>query len=63
VLDLQLSVALPMDLEHQKLLTQPVFSVEPQTNATDRWGQRCAVFDLGTRSRRLDPPGFAQRSR
>jgi sugar lactone lactonase YvrE len=48
VLDLELSVALPMDLEHQRLLTQPVFSVEPQTIATDRWGQRCALFDLGT---------------
>jgi transglutaminase-like putative cysteine protease/sugar lactone lactonase YvrE len=47
VLDLELSVALPMDLENQRLLTQPAFSVEPQTIATDRWGQRCAVFDLG----------------
>ncbi|MHC4128297.1 MAG: transglutaminase domain-containing protein [Planctomycetota bacterium] len=47
VLDLRLSVALPTDLEHQELLSQPTFSRVPHAIETDQWGQRCAVFDLG----------------
>jgi hypothetical protein len=47
VLDLRLCVALPTDLEHQRILTEPVFSIEPYAIETDRWGQRCAIFELG----------------
>ncbi|MHC4615662.1 MAG: transglutaminase domain-containing protein, partial [Planctomycetota bacterium] len=46
VLDLRLCVALPTDLEHQRLLSEPVFSIEPYAVETDQWGQRCAIFEL-----------------
>ncbi|MFH0980039.1 MAG: transglutaminase domain-containing protein [Planctomycetota bacterium] len=47
VIDLTLNVALPMALPNQRLLTEPEFSVAPSQSGRDRWGQGCAVFELG----------------
>ncbi len=47
VTDLTLNLAVPVALPNQKLLSDPQFSQPPTRTATDRWGQPCAVFDLG----------------
>jgi transglutaminase-like putative cysteine protease/sugar lactone lactonase YvrE len=46
VTDLTLSVALPMELPAQTLLTEPEFSAPISETVTDRWDQPCAVFRL-----------------
>jgi len=46
--EVTLSVALPMALPRQKLLSEITYSQPPSKKARDRWGQECAVFDLGT---------------
>jgi len=47
VMGLTLNIALPMELPNQRLLTDVEFSVPPTRTTADRWGQRCALFDLG----------------
>ncbi len=48
VTDLKFNVALPMELPQQKLLTDVAFSQSPARTTRDRWGQRCALFELGS---------------
>ncbi|MHC4695346.1 MAG: transglutaminase domain-containing protein [Planctomycetota bacterium] len=48
ITDLTLNVAMPMELPNQKLLTDPAFSRPPSKRAHDRWGQACAVFEIGS---------------
>ncbi len=38
--------ALPEERETQTLLTQPVFTPEPMNYVEDRWGQRCAHWEM-----------------
>ncbi|MBN2559753.1 MAG: transglutaminase [Phycisphaerae bacterium] len=47
VTDLVLNVAVPMELPNQKLQTRVDFSRPPSKTLRDRWGQQCAVFELG----------------
>ena len=47
VTDLTLNVAVPTDLPNQKLLTNIAFSIPPSGTAGDRWGQKCALFEIG----------------
>jgi len=46
--DLTVSLAIPEELPAQQLLSQPEYSIQPTGFAVDRWGQRCAVFQLGS---------------
>jgi sugar lactone lactonase YvrE len=48
VTDLTLGIALPMTLPNQKLLSEIEYGQPPTRKARDRWGQECALFDLGT---------------
>lgn len=48
VMDLHVNVAVPMELPSQKLLTEVVYSREPVSIVRDRWGQGCALFDIGS---------------
>jgi outer membrane protein assembly factor BamB len=48
VSDLKVSVALPMALPNQKLLSDISFSSLPTQTTKDKWDQGCALFDLGT---------------
>ena len=45
--DLTLNVAVPVGLPYQTLLSEAQFSQPPTRTAPDRWGQPCAVFELG----------------
>ena len=47
VTDLALNVAVPVGLPNQTLLSDPQFSQPPTRTAPDRWGQPCAMFELG----------------
>ena len=47
VTDLTLGIAVPVDLPNQKLLTDIRYSSAPSRTVPDRWGQPCAVFELG----------------
>ena len=47
VTDLTLGIAVPGDLPNQKLLTDIRYSAAPSRIVPDRWGQHCAVFELG----------------
>jgi len=47
VTDLALNLALPVELPNQHLLTDLAFSTPPSRAVPDRWGQPCALFDLG----------------
>lgn len=42
-----LAVAIPEKLPNQELLSDVKFSVPPTGTVTDRWGQPCALFDIG----------------
>jgi transglutaminase-like putative cysteine protease len=46
VRSLTVNLALPQNLPQQALLSEPHFSMRPTRLETDRWGQRCAVFEL-----------------
>jgi hypothetical protein len=52
--DLTLSLAVPVELPNQKLLSEPSFLQSQQPPraemkvSKDRWGQECDVFELGT---------------
>ncbi len=48
ITDLTLSVAVPVELPNQKLLSDPVFSRAPSRSVRDRWDQPSAVFELGS---------------
>ncbi len=48
VTDLKLNVALPMELPSQKLLSKIDFSMAPARTASDKWDQRCALFDIAS---------------
>jgi transglutaminase-like putative cysteine protease len=48
VQDVVLNVAIPEDLPNQKLLSELDYSATPQKTTKDQWGQRCAVFELGS---------------
>jgi transglutaminase-like putative cysteine protease len=48
VRDLVLSVAVPRNLLNQKMLSDAAFSRPPSKEAEDQWGQRSAVFQVGT---------------
>jgi sugar lactone lactonase YvrE len=43
-----LAVAVPQELPNQKLLSDVKFSVTPARTSADRWGQPCALFELGS---------------
>ncbi len=43
---LTVTLALPQNLPQQTLLSEPRFSARPTRLETDRWGQRCAVFEF-----------------
>jgi hypothetical protein len=45
--DMLVNVALPDELPNQKLLSALAFSPSPVRTVEDRWGQKCAVFELG----------------
>ena len=47
VTDVVLNVAIPPELPNQKLLSEVQYSVTPTGMDADRWGQRCALFELG----------------
>ncbi len=48
VSDITVSVALPENLPNQELLSEPSFSTPAQRKVKDKWGQPCAVFELGS---------------
>ena len=48
VRDLTVNVALPDNLPNQRLRSEVRFSTSPTETVADRWGQRCARFELGT---------------
>jgi transglutaminase-like putative cysteine protease len=48
VRNLTVSFAVPMRLPGQELLSEIEYSAPPTKTATDRWGQSCAVFELGS---------------
>ncbi|MBU0616385.1 MAG: transglutaminase domain-containing protein, partial [Planctomycetes bacterium] len=48
VRDLAVNLAIPERLPNQELLSEIQYSASPTRIATDRWGQPCAVFELGT---------------
>ncbi len=47
VSDLVVNLGMPMELPAQKLLSDPVFSIEPSMMTKDVFGQACAIFNLG----------------
>jgi len=47
ITDLTLNIAVPEPLPNQKLLTEVEFSIPPTKRVQDKWGQPCAVFELG----------------
>lgn len=47
IIDLTAALAVPLNLPNQKLLSEVRFSREPGRKAQDRWGQECALFELG----------------
>lgn len=47
VTDVVVNVAMPEELANQHLLSDITFSTPPTRMAKDKWGQPCAVFDLG----------------
>ncbi len=48
VSDVKLNVAVPMELPNQRLLSEIDYAIPPTRTVDDKWGQRCALFDLGT---------------
>ncbi len=46
VRELSVALALPENRPGQELLSEPVFARPPTRSATDRWGQRCVVYEL-----------------
>ena len=46
IIDLAVSLAVPMTLPNQKLLTAIEFSTPPSKTVHDRWGQECALFEI-----------------
>ncbi len=50
VQNLTVNLALPEELPNQQLLSAPEFSQPLTKKAADRWGQPCALFDIGTLS-------------
>ena len=55
VRDLTVNLAVPDELPSQRLLSPIEYSVPPATTGRDRWGQRCAVVEIGS-----IPPGSKQ---
>ena len=47
VRDLIVNLAIPERLPNQELLSEIRYSTPPTKTVTDRWGQPCAVFELG----------------
>lgn len=47
VAGLTLNIAVPWQLPQQRLLSKVEYSPPPSRTTQDRWGQPCAVFDLG----------------
>jgi len=47
VKDVVVNIALPEKLPNQELLSDVNFSIPPSRKVEDRWGQKCAVFELG----------------
>ncbi len=48
VRDLTVNLAIPESLPNQELLSKIEFSTSPTKTAADKWGQPCAVFNVGT---------------
>jgi len=46
VRDAVIALALPENLPNQEILSAPVFTPAPTRVVTDRWGQRCALYEL-----------------
>ena len=47
VRDVTVNIAIPEGLPNQKLLSEIEYATAPSKYAKDRWGQPCAVFDIG----------------
>ena len=48
VRDLIVNLAIPERLPNQELLSEIRYSPSPTRTVTDRWGQPCAIFELGS---------------